>query len=236
MLADVMHALRAPMGRLKRQAGRQFGRSDRRIVARYLRNAAEPKLHIGCGHNRMSDWLNTDHHPTSSDVVHLDATQPFSFADETFDYVFCEHMIEHISHSEGQSMLFECFRVLKKGGTLRISTPDLAFLIDLTRKEKSEIQLEYIKWSAATFVPGAPDDNETFVINNFFRDWGHTFIYDEDTLFDALIRAGFSSIVRCELQESVHPRLRHLENEARMPQGFLALESLTLEGTKRGSG
>jgi len=73
--------------------------------------------------------------------------------------------------------------------------------------------------------------NETFVNNNFMRDRGHTFIYDENTLLRAMTSVGFAQITRFELQESHDLALRGLENETRMPPGFLQLETLTLEGS-----
>ena len=156
----------------------------------------------------------------------------FPFKEETFDYIFSEHVIEHISYRGGLNMLTECFRVLKKSGKVRMSTPDLAFLVDLTRPDKSELQRAYIKWAANTFIPGAPDDNEVFVINNFVRDWGHTFIYDEKTLRSAMIGAGFKIITKCGQLESEDAALRNLENENHLPPNFLRLETLTLEGSK----
>jgi predicted SAM-dependent methyltransferase len=218
--------------RLRRQISRRFGLLDRDIAAQYLAQSGELKLHIGCGDNALSGWLNTDYFPHSRDIMHLDATQPFPFKNETFDYVFSEHMIEHISYRYGLKMLAECRRVLKPFGNLRISTPNLAFLIDLARTDKSGLQRAYIRWASRTFIAGAPEDNETFVINNFVRDWGHTFIYDEKTLRGAMTSAGFSQITKFELQESRHAALRNLENETRMPPGFLRLETLTLEGGK----
>jgi hypothetical protein len=58
------------------------------------------------------------------------------------------------------------------------------------------------------------------------------FIYDEKTLRSSLEKAGFADIVRCDLNESKDESLRKLENENRMPEGFVKLESFTLEGTK----
>ena len=60
----------------------------------------------------------------------------------------------------------------------------------------------------------------------------HRFIYDEKTLREVMLNAGFTNIVRCDLQESENPALRNLENEARLPLTFLRLETLTLEGSK----
>jgi predicted SAM-dependent methyltransferase len=208
---------------------RCFGHLDRRIAARYLARSNAPKLQIGCGTNGLPGWLNTDYFPVlSPDIMHLDARRPFPFGEETFNYVFSEHVIEHITYLDGLRMLAECYRVLKPFGKIRISTPDLAFLVDLVRPDKSELQCAYIKWA------GAPEGNETFVINNFVRDWGHTFIYDEKTLRGAMTHAGFVKITKCDLRRSKDPALRDLENETRMPAGFLQLESLTLEGCKPG--
>lgn len=211
----------------------ELTRKDAEVVERYMLRQGQKKLHIGCGENIIEGWLNADLVATSSQVAQLDATKTYPFADGTFDYIFSEHMIEHITYEEGQSLLKECFRVLKEGGKIRLSTPDLAFLIDLYHEDKSELQQRYIDWSARTFTPDAPRRSDTFVINNFVRAWEHTFIYDEKTLRGALQSAGFANIVRRELNESEDLAFRNLENEGRMPEGFLRLESFTLEATKR---
>jgi predicted SAM-dependent methyltransferase len=202
------------------------------IIESYFAERKIRKLHIGCGGNILSDWLNSDFFPDSNAILHLNATDTFPFSHNTFDYVFSEHMIEHISYSNALSMLSECHRVLKNIGKIRISTPDLQFLIDLYRDDKSELQRQYIKWATDERIKSAPYYDDTFVINSFVRDWGHLFIYDEKTLRSSLEKAGFTQIVRCDLSESKDGALRNLENEKRMPKGFLKLESLTLEGTK----
>lgn len=205
---------------------------DRRIVDRYLAGHAVRKLHIGSGSNLLDGWLNSDYFPKADGVLHLDARGRFPFPAGAFDYVFSEHMIEHIAYAKGARMLQECFRVLKPGGRLRISTPDLAFLTDLRRTDKSAVQHEYIRWSTQKFVKEAPFPGEAFVINNFVRRWGHLFIYDEPTLTAAFTSAGFADVRRCALNESPDPALRDLEHERRMPPGFLRLETMSLEGVK----
>ena len=207
-------------------------RVDQSIKQRYFSTFEVRKLQIGSGNNIIDGWLNSDFLPYSHNVLHLDATKKFPFANDTFDYIFSEHMIEHVTYSDGMAMLNECHRVLRNNGTIRITTPDLQFLIDIYGDDKSEIQREYIKWATDCFIQDAPDAEDTFLVNNFVRDWGHMFIYDEKTLRSSLERAGFSDVVRCEINESRHEDLRGLENETRMPSGFLALESVTLEGTK----
>ena len=120
----------------------------------------------------------------------MDATTRFPFDDNTFDYVMAEHMIEHIEYEAADVMLRECFRVLKPGGRVRIATPDLRTLLALHSREKTSVQEFYIDWSSERFIPGARECKDVFVINNFFRAWGHCFIYDAETLTHALSMSG----------------------------------------------
>ncbi len=211
--------------------GRQVAGKDRRKIRSYLAGTGEKKLVLGCGSSILQGWLNADFEPVSDEVVYLNVTVPFPFPDGVFECVFSEHMIEHISYADAQFMLRECLRVMKPGGRIRISTPNLQFLFDLYRSDKSPLQQEYIQWSANRW--GAKEQ-DTHIINFYVREWGHCFIYDEKALREALEEAGFTDLERCELNGSRWPALKNLENESRMQPGFLKLETLTMEGTKRG--
>lgn len=215
---------------------RRFGRVDKDIIQSYMAQSQIRKLHIGCGWNILDEWLNSDYFPPSKEILHLDATVPFPFKDNEFDYVFSEHMIEHVSFKDGLSMLSECYRILQKNGKIRISTPNLQFLIDLYRSNKSTIQQEYIRWTIDNYLTSAPYYDATFIINNFVRDWGHTFIYDEKTLRFSMESVGFRDIKKYALNVSDDESLNNLENDKRMPNGFVAFESLILEGTKQLNG
>src|SRR5262249_25526728 len=146
---------------------------DRKLIDQYLRENLVRKLHIGCGGNILPGWLNADVTPLTPLVLLLDARQPFAFRNEIFDYVYTEHMIEHLAYSDGLLILTECHRVLKRGGKIRISTPNFRFLVDLYLDDKSSRQEEYIRWVCKQFIPSAPQASALFVINNFVRDWGH---------------------------------------------------------------
>ena len=211
---------------------RWLGGRNRRKIRNYLSGAGEKKLVLGCGASVLKGWLNSDFEPAGNEVVYLNVTARFPFPDDVFDYVFTEHMIEHISYADGLHMLRECFRVMKPGGRIRISTPNLEFLLDLHRSDKSPLQEEYIRVQAEKWRVNRQD---THVINYYVREWGHCFIYDEIGLKCAMEKAGFREIERCALHESQWPALANLENESRMEPGFLKLETLTLEGTKQRS-
>lgn len=218
--------------RLAHDSRRHFGRVDKGLINHYLSAHAVRKLQIGCGGHGIVGWLNADLAPDSPQILQLDATRPFPFPDSCFDYVFSEHMIEHVDLPGGRRMLAECHRILKPGGKLRISTPDLGFLIDLYRDDPDPLQRRYMDWFENAHLKEDPAASPALVINNFVRNWGHQFIYDETTLRGALSGAGFSRIARFELGASDDEALQGLENAARMPEGFLALETLTLQAVR----
>jgi predicted SAM-dependent methyltransferase len=205
---------------------------DRAIYRRHGRESGQRKLHIGCGETLLKGWLNSDIRAVSRDVYFLDATRPFPFGKDEFDYAFCEHMIEHVSYPAGARMVAEVHRVLKPGGKFRLVTPGLEFLHGLLRRPDDPLHREYIEHNVKKWVPEAPGPGAAFVINLFVRAWGHTFIYDEPTLKELLQRAGFRDVTKVELGRSEDPALAGLEHPERMPPGFLALESLALEATK----
>jgi hypothetical protein len=85
-------------------------------------------------------------------------------------------------------------------------------------------------------VPNAQAPLPSFVFNNFVRQWGHQFIYDRATLRFVLSDAGFVDIKECRIGQSDHAKLRDLETVERMPEGFLELESMILEGMRPRAG
>ena len=188
------------------------------------------KLNIGAGDNPLAGWHNTDLHPQSPEVERLDATRPFPYMDETFDRVFTEHMIEHVPYAAGRAMLAECHRVLKPGGRIRVSTPDLEFLWSLMYNP-TELTERYVTWACREFNPAEPVRPET-VINNFVRAWGHHHVYSRESLGFALRDAGFTNQRIFEIAVSDDPAFIGLENSSRMPEGFLQLETMTVEAEK----
>ena len=199
------------------------------MIDKYLKNNEIKKLHIGAGNRKIKDWLNTDIGNKSIMPV-VDVTKKFPFNTKTFDYVFSEHMIEHIKYQDGVKMLKESFRVLKSNGKIRISTPDLQFLIDLYSNEKDQLQKDYIEWSCKNYQ--LTEGSIVEVVNNYFQSWGHQFIYDKNTIENTLKAVGFTKIEFFKINESNNLDLKDLENDKRLPKNFLQLESLSVEATK----
>jgi len=181
-------------------------------IREYLQANGIRKLQLGAGSTLLPGWLCTDLTGSSNAVMSLDITQPFPFDNKVLDYIFSEHLIEHVSWSDGRLMLQECYRVLKPGGTIRIATPDLAVLLDLYNPTEITGKEQYIKWITDTFLASVDVYKPQFAINNAFRSWGHQFLYDGEILELALRRVGFEDIKRCKYGESLHEHLRGIES------------------------
>ena len=168
-------------------------------------------MQIGAGYNLLSGWLNTTLYPFAASTVYLDASQRFPIPSDCFDYVFSEHVIEHLEFEEAATMLSESARILKSGGRIRLATPDLAQIIALYTQPQADAQREYIRWIMDNFRPQIGDYNPAHAINQSFHGWRHKFIYDEPTLVQALEAAGFGSITRVEPGQSGDDNLRGIE-------------------------
>lgn len=216
---------------LARRFKRKVIGTDRHLLRKYFDEYPIKKLHIGSSDRNLAGWLNADIeiHPG---VFLMDASREFPFPDGTFDYIFSEHMIEHIPYDKGTCLLRECHRILRPGGIIRIVTPDLAAVIGLYAEHLAEIQRKYLSYFLATFNSESFPVSAASAINSMFRQWGHQFIYDEQTLENAMCTAGFNSIKRKRLGASDYPELKNLENVQRYPPGLLDFESLALEARK----
>lgn len=211
--------------------------SDRLVITRYLETHPVRKLQIGSGPNLLAGWLNTDRDidPQYGDkIVFLDATEPFPFSDTSFDYIFSEHQIEHISERDARTMLRECFRVLRPSGRMRIATPDLAAIVGLYQDPLTELERHYVDWVTAMLKPNALNGNpRCHVINQMFNAYGHQFIYDYETLSQALINTGFVEVRRWGPGESDDPLLCDIESHGRAlgDEDVNRFETMVLEGT-----
>lgn len=202
-LVTFVRAIRAGMEEYNDESRKKKSCREReKVIRSYLESHQIKMLQIGAGTTLLEGWLSTDIRPLRREIIFLDATEPFPFENDTFDYVFSEHMIEHISYDDGLSMLQECQRVLKPSGKIRIATPNIENIVGLYSRQESEFDQEYIKWAIDRFMKDTKSYHKSFVVNNFFRGFGHQFIYDPVTLQDAMEKVGFIQVKRYTPGES----------------------------------
>lgn len=165
------------------------------------------KLHLGCGPHIKEGWENYDLEPGPGGIK-WDLRKPLPVDDNSVDFIFTEHFIEHLTRPEAVKFLQECFRALKPGGTLRISTPDLEYIMDqyFSGLNGNRAMIPWEVWKPL---------NPCNMVNEALRSWGHQHVFDRQDLTYALIQAGFpqglSDIKLKAWQESGVPELCGLE-------------------------
>ncbi|MFH1916169.1 MAG: class I SAM-dependent methyltransferase [Nanoarchaeota archaeon] len=104
-------------------------------VDRFMASVPKKKkvLDVGCGEGVLverfrkkgHDIIGLDLNYSSAHVIKGDITR-IPFKGGTFDLVLCLDVLEHLSFAEQELAISEMARVLKKGGTLFASIPNLA--------------------------------------------------------------------------------------------------------------
>jgi predicted SAM-dependent methyltransferase len=128
--------------------------------------------------------------------MHHDLSHSIPLKDETADFVYSSHFLEHLFRQDAERLLKDCYRVLKPGGMVRACVPDLAYAISLyVAGEKEQMLSNYF------FV----EDKESFLAR-------HKFMYDFELLKTLLENIGFSQVTRCSYREGSTPDIAVLDN------------------------
>lgn len=210
-----------------------------RVIRNYVSKQDIKKLHIGCGGNFLDTWLNSDLIPDNDETALLDASKPFPILSGSFDYVYSEHVFEHLNFEQQLINLKESLRILIPGGKIRIATPNFDFLPNLAVNKKSEFEQEYLEWNFTTFLKNIPlklmdtDNLEVYVINNYFRDWGHQLIHNKSSIQNLMEYAGFEVLGFQNVGQSPDPNLKGLEHHGAMiTDKYNEFETMVIEAKK----
>jgi predicted SAM-dependent methyltransferase len=164
------------------------------------------KLHLGSGKEILEGWINID----MLDIAHPDYVTwdlagglPSFYKDESVDFIFSQHFLEHLTRSQALALLSDCYRKLKPGGVMRIVVPDLA-----------EVVRRYNKNNVYADKGGYSPKNRCEMMNDAFHKWGHKYMYDFAELHELVREAGFNSVYWPHHRASKHPELCFLESRS----------------------
>jgi predicted SAM-dependent methyltransferase len=141
---------------------------------------------------------------------YLDATSPWPVADGSVQYVFSDNVIEHIPLAAGRAMLQQAYNSMVPGGVIRLVTPDIRKHVEMYLAGASSVESDVAKeYRAMGLVVEHSIDLIRIPIGAFGHHEGY--VYDYEVLEQELKRAGFHSVVQCEMGESEHEALRGLD-------------------------
>ncbi len=84
------------------------------------------KVHLGCGSRHIPGWVHVDLEPWG----HVDHVQDIRalpmFDDQSVEIIYCCQALAYFDENEVKGVLKEWRRVLRAGGTLRLSVPNFA--------------------------------------------------------------------------------------------------------------
>jgi predicted SAM-dependent methyltransferase len=147
-------------------------------------------LHLGCGRRRVPSFLNVD-------LIHSDydidlASGKLPWVDAAFDAVVSQHVIEHLDlATELPDLLAELLRVLRPGGELWLSCPDMervcrAYLTDAGASLLRSRLKRYPKFSIG------PMPTQQMVNDLFHQQGQHLNLFDYSLLAWLLESQGFA--------------------------------------------
>lgn len=143
----------------------------------------------------MSDWWNVDIRQFNGIDQVMDATQPWPYRD--VDFIYAEHFLEHLTLDRALAFLIHAGNSLRQGGIVRLSTPNL-------------------EWVIHTHFKTGPVERDkrlmdTLKTNRAFHGWGHQFLYSGEMLLHILEQLGYADIKLCAYGQSDHPELVSIE-------------------------
>ena len=110
--------------------------ADKKLYSNYKKN--DKFINFGSGAFFHKRWKNYDYPGQSKYYQNLqgiegkdfysidlnDINLKISEIDESVELIYCSHTLEHLDNKSSLRFLSECFRILKKGGVLRVALPN----------------------------------------------------------------------------------------------------------------
>lgn len=145
------------------------------------------KLHLGCFHKKIYGFINVDIRPDVEPDVVDDCFKLETFKKESVSLIYSSHMLEHATRKQASDALKRWYEVLKVGGVLRISVPDLQRVFE-----------HYMFYKDLRYL-------QNFLYGSQKHDYDlHYTGWDEKTLTEDLLEVGFKKTYRYDWRKTEH--------------------------------
>lgn len=151
-----------------------------------------------------------------NNIQNIDATQ-LPYDSSSIDVIYSSHMMEHLQRDDAKTFIKECFRVLKPGGILRLSLPDLKIIVDNYLKHNdADLFIEQL-----LMEPPKTKKIKHLIklyISGGFRE--HSWMYDGKSLLKILKEFGFKNSTILKPGDTNIPNEKNLNLYERAKQSF----------------
>jgi len=155
--------------------------------------------------NSEFNWKIVDKSKKSDYIYNIKSLKEMPFENNSVDYIFCSHILEHLYPNEIVFVLKEIYRVLKPTGIFRVTVPDFRLAMSIYICDKKQlIDLDYP--DKPKNLPPLGMAHLTCWIYDFTRkSVGHKIGFDREYLSYFLRTVGFHSIRDCKFDECSVP-------------------------------
>ena len=173
----------------------------------------DKKVNLGCGGHAVDAWINVDYAlgarllkvpvlrwlnkkfgfigtDWSEDILIHDVRKSLPFGNNSIGVIYTSHLLEHLTREEGEGLFLECWRVLIKGGILRVVVPDLESFVQQYRKGVIKAD-EFVDKLGVL-----PKEDFMSLLPQYVYEqvsFPHKCMYDTDTLLRKLRGVGFDA-------------------------------------------
>jgi predicted SAM-dependent methyltransferase len=180
------------------------------------------KIEIG-GQRNIPGWTELNNRADESGPNFNIITDEFDIPDNSVDYFYMSHVIEHIPIINAENVLRKMFSKLKTGGKLRITCPDMEIILKAyVNKDKTIFNNQ--TWQTGTvpeyytrlgiggyvisqFMTGQINENSDSYLfterenGKYICSFSHVAGWDYEMLHTLLKIVGFSTVERTEFEE-----------------------------------
>lgn len=175
------------------------------------------RLNWGCGSRGEPGWINSDQKDGPGIDISCDILAGLPLEPDSIDYTVSIHALPEVHPSDLVPALVELRRVLRPGGVLRLSLPDIEKSIAAYQQGDHDYFL-------------IPDEDAASLGGKLVTQllwYGYSrSLFTRDFTEELLRKAGFSTVTHCVFQQTAsrHPEIVALDNRER--------ESLFVEAVK----
>lgn len=173
------------------------------------------KLNLGAGGDIKEGWRNMD--IMFDPPNYIDITKQLPFEDNSVDFIYTSHTVEHATTPDAVRFFTEAYRILKYNGTIRVVVPSADKIYNFADGP-------YLKWHGQS---GFGDGSKRKAVQSILLDHGHLSAWNNSILEACLFAAGFDpdKIYSCDFSElDGHGKVIGDHNNK--------IESIVMEGIK----